>query len=381
MAPIPIPVTPRRTPINTVSLRAVGGAPPAFPRWLVKRTLIRAGVALLSGKFSAGKSFVANDLALSIVFDRPFLDRKVTPGGVLWIAAEAVGEVDVRVAAARAAKFKDASSGEIPLFVAAPSVGLDSTHNILLWLENAIAEAASECVSFGVDLRLVVIDTLAAFFGLQDENDNAEAAGLMAALARIGNENDLLIMPIAHHGKGDAGVRGASAFGAGADCIISVLADIEQNTGKVSNRSVAQAKIRGGTPGPLGSFEIHSHVLGFDEDGEPVMAGYVEFDTNDKSAPISQLRSRIPSLFFEVFDDVIQRHGQDFSVPDGGPIVRAVSVVEAKNEFMRRHATGNPGNGTDAKRKAWERAFNTAIKESQFAAYAISNGVEMIWRV
>ena len=132
----------------------------------------------LSGQYSAGKSFIANDLALSIIFGRPFLDRRVKSGGVLWIAAEAVGEIDVRTEAARATKFKDERSGEIPLFVAEPPVGLN-TRDITSWLENAITDAAAECVRFGVQLRLVVIDTLAAFFALQDENDNAEVAQLM----------------------------------------------------------------------------------------------------------------------------------------------------------------------------------------------------------
>ncbi len=113
-------------------------------------------------------------------------------------------------------------------------------------------------------------------------------------------------MPVAHHGKGEStGVRGASAFGAGADCNIAVLATVDTSTYKVSKRALVAAKIWRGTPGPLGSFQIHSHLIGLDEDGDQITAGYVEFDTTDKSAPATQVRSKIPPLFFEVFDDVI----------------------------------------------------------------------------
>jgi len=65
---------------------------------------------------------------------------------------------------------------------------------------------------------------LLACFNITDENDNAEATRLMKELAGVGNANDVLVMPIAHHGKNaETGVRGASAYGAGADAILSVL--------------------------------------------------------------------------------------------------------------------------------------------------------------
>lgn len=381
MAPIPLPVASKPNPINSVTLRTIGSAPLASPQWLVKGVLPLTGVALLSGQFASGKTFVGADLALSIVFDLPFLRRRVKPGGVLWIAAEGSGEIDSRIAAARAGKYKDGHSGEIPFFVTEPPAGL-TQQGIILWLGNAVEQAESECALFDVDLRLVVVDTLAACFSIRDENDNAEAAGLMSDLGRIGSTTRVLVMPIAHHGKNaETGVRGASAYGAGADAILAVLATTDPLTGKTSKRSLALTKSRRGGTGPLGSFEVHSHVLGFDEDGDPITAGYVEFDTSDKNAPSPQARSKIPPLFFEAFDAAIQTRGQDFQIPDDGPVVRAVSVVEAKNEFMRRHATGNPGNGTDAKRKAWQRAFDTAMKEGLFAAYALPNGSEMIWRV
>lgn len=381
MAPIPLPVTPKSNPINTVTLRAIGSAPMESPQWLVKGILPLTGVALLSGQFASGKTFVGADLGLSIAFDRPFLGRRVRSGGVLWIAAEGSGEIDSRVAASRAGKFQDGRLGQIPFFVTEPPAGV-SQQAIILWLENAVEKAESECERFGVELRLVVVDTLAAAFCIRDENDNAEAAGLMSDLGRIGTNARVLVMPIAHHGKNaETGVRGASAYGAGADAILAVLAATDPQTGKTSKRSLALTKSRRGGTGPLGSFEVQNHVLGFDEDGDPVTAGYVEFDTSDKGAPTAQPRSKISPLFFEAFDAAIQTRGQDFQIPDGGPVVRAVSVVEAKNEFMRRHATGNPENGTDAKRKAWQRAFDTAIKERQFAAYALPNGSEMIWRV
>ena len=50
----------------------------------------------------------------------------------------------------------------------------------------------------------------------------------------------------------DGGIRGASAFGAGADGALAVLANINPSTGEVDGtRTISLAKTRGGIPGPF----------------------------------------------------------------------------------------------------------------------------------
>jgi len=134
MAPITILAAPKPSPINTVTLRAIGSTPLEAPQYLVKGVLPLTGVALLSGQYAAGKTFVGNDLSLSIVFGQNFLSRRVKQGGVLWVAAEGGGEIDSRIAAARAEKFKDGNRGEIPFWITEPPAGL-SQQGIIFWLE------------------------------------------------------------------------------------------------------------------------------------------------------------------------------------------------------------------------------------------------------
>jgi AAA domain len=384
MAKIAIFPAPQPSPINTVLLRAIGATSPEPPQWLVKGMLPRSGVALLSGQYAAGKTFVGADLCLSVVFDREFLGRRVRSGGVLWIAAEGGGEIDSRVEAARAGKFRDGHAGEIPFFVAEPPAGL-SQHNIITWLEHAVAEASWVAAEkFGADLRLVVIDTLAACFNITDENDNAEAARLMKELARVGNASDVLVMPIAHHGKtAETGVRGASAYGAGADAILSVLGVTDPLSGKTSKRSLALTKSRRGGTGSLGSFEVQSYVLGLDEDGDPMTAGYVEFvESREKAAPQqpTKPKSKVPRDFTEAFNEALASHGQDHKIPEG-PTVKAVSVTEVRNNFMRRYITGNPEKTDSAKYKAFERALDAARDENMIAGVSLSQNKSLVWPV
>jgi AAA domain len=383
MTAIAIFPAPKRSPVNTVSLRAIGATRPEPPQWLVKRMLPRSGVALLSGQYAAGKTFVGVDLSLSLVFGREFLARRVRSGSVLWIAAEGGGEIDSRVEAARAGKFQDGHAGEIPFFVTEPPAGL-SQHNIITWLEHAVADALWESAEkFDADLRLVVIDTLAACFNITDENDNAEAARLMKELARVGNASDVLVMPIAHHGKNaETGVRGASAYGAGADAILSVLGVTDPLSGKTSKRSLALTKSRRGGTGPLGSFEVQSYVLGLDEDGDPMTAGYIEFSEGGGEATpqavVTKVKSKIPRDFTEAFNEALAGHGKDYAIPEG-PTVKAVNVAEVRNNFARRYITGNPENTTSAKQKAFTRALATAKSEGMIGGVSLSQNVELIW--
>lgn len=383
MAKIAILPEPKRTPLNTVTLRSIGSAPLETPQWLVKGVLPRTGVALLAGQFSAGKTFIGADMGLSIVLDRRFVGRRVKPGGVLWVAAEGAGEIDARIEAARAEKFRDGHTGEIPFIVTEPPAGF-SRDNIITWLENAVIKAACECVvKYGTDLRLVAIDTLAACFNIEDEKDNAEAAKLMRELARIGNACGALVMPIAHYGKNaEAGVRGASAYAAGADAILAVNGGTDPLSGKTSKRSLTLVKSRRGGTGPLGAFEVRSHVLGFDEDDDPITAGYIEFsEAAEEAEPIEKpVKSKVPRDFTEAFNEALADHGKDYAIPQG-PTVKAVNITEVRNVFSRRYITGNPDVTDSARLKAFTRALVAAKGEGMVGGVHLSRNVELIWAI
>lgn len=61
--------------------------------YLIKDILPLRGVALLAGQYSSGKTFVALDIALSLICGEQFLGCRTKQGAVLWFAAEGAGTV------------------------------------------------------------------------------------------------------------------------------------------------------------------------------------------------------------------------------------------------------------------------------------------------
>jgi hypothetical protein len=99
---------------------------------------------------------------------------------------------------------------------------------------------------------------VAATFDLKDENDNAEAAQACARMRQIADGFGGVIVPIHHYGKSmESGLRGASAWRAGADTVIAVLAEIDPFTGDVDKRELAITKSRDGTTGALA---VHTQI-------------------------------------------------------------------------------------------------------------------------
>lgn len=348
-----------------------------MPRYLMKGILPMVGVALLAGQFSSGKTFIGLDLSLSLIHGVEFLGRKTKPGSVLWLAAEGGGLIERNITAALKAKFPDAFDGPFP-FLWEESVPKGDTNAMA-----KIRAAKGECDEHHPDrpLRLVVIDTLAAYFALEDENDNAKIGTFMARLGEIAKEERVLIMPICHMGKSaESGIRGASAFGAGADAAIAVLADINQANGEVSEcRTISLAKTRDGYPGPLASFSLERVEIGTDEDGEPVKPGYVKF------APVcADKKGRLPSRgvqdFIGAVSEAMIKYGADVRVFEDAPPRRAVRIDHVRDEFNRRHSVGDSVDPAGTKRKNYQRAHDKVLKDQLYASRTVGV-VEYIWPV
>lgn len=367
------------SPVHNVVLRKLSSDPVEIPSYLVKGLLPEKGVALLAGQYASGKTFIGLDLVLSLGHSKPFLGLRVRGGGALWLAGEGVGELPQRIAAARAAKFAETLNEPLPFFFAEPPAGVPPAA-MFVYVENAIIAAKAECEHFGEPLRIVVIDTLAAVFAVKDENDNAEAALLMRWLAEIGNRQNVLIVPVAHQGKAaESGVRGASAFGAGADAILSVLAVADQLTGKVSKRSLALSKSRRGGTGPLGAFNLPFQQLAVDEDGEPFGSCFVQFHSNDNVEEPEPKRNLASPEFLEAMRIAIRSHGAEQQVDDSGEPVKAVAVAEVRKVFHRLYMMHNPDNLSGAKDKAWQRAYKTAVAQRVVGSLFLRPKHEVIW--
>ena len=248
--------------------------PFTFPPSLIKGLLPRNGIAFIGGQSGAGKTFVAIDLAVALTTQQPFFGKKIKEKvGVIIIAGEGAETIQPRITVARMARNIDdmlpiAWTDKFPDFTKAEEV--KTFLNRLRRMKQRLLDIHN------VRLGAIIIDTLAAVFNLEDENDNSEASKIIRAMKAIGDDLDALVMPIHHYGKGaETGLRGASAWRAGSDSVLSITADRNQLTGLVTDHSLWLAKSRVGEEGPVGAFALRVMLIGHDEDGDELTSCYV----------------------------------------------------------------------------------------------------------
>lgn len=248
--------------------------PFTFPPSLIKGLLPRNGIAFIGGQSGSGKTFVAIDLAVALCTGQSFFGRRIRERvGVLFIAGEGAETIQPRLTIARMARSVDRT---LPIAWAPTFPDFTRVEEVRGFMQELKVLKAYMQDTHGVRLGAIVVDTLAAVFALQDENDNSEAAKVIRALKVIGEALDVLLIPIHHYGKGaETGLRGASAWRAGCDAVLSITADRNQLTGVVSGHSLWLAKSRVGEEGPVGAFGLRTMLLGVDEDGDELTSCYV----------------------------------------------------------------------------------------------------------
>lgn len=258
--------------INAITFDS--SVPFTFPPSLIKGLLPRNGVAFIGGQSGAGKTFLVCDLAVALTTQQAFFGHKVKEKvGVLILAGEGADTLQPRITIARMGR-----NVETPLPIGwisnVPNLADPSAAALVMPLLKQANQHYKDC--YGVRLGLIVLDTLAATFMLQDENDNSEAAKIIKVLSNMSQALDCLVMPVHHYGKGaETGLRGASAWRAGSDAVLSVTADRNHLTGIVSEHKLWLAKSRVGEEGPVGDFALRTMLLGHDEDGDELTSCYV----------------------------------------------------------------------------------------------------------
>lgn len=239
------------------------------PSWLLKGWLPKQGVVLLAGQSRIGKTFLSLELAGALATGGSFFGRPVRERvGVLILAAEGGGTIAPRLEALRLHRLGGIDAATLPIAWAEIS---DANE-----IGAIVAAAAVEMRErFGLRLGLVAVDTVAAAFGV-DENDAQLATSAMKALGKLASDADVLVVAVAHYGKSDgAGVRGSSAWTASADVILAATGEISETTGEVKDRKLALTKSRYAETGPISDFDLRSVNLGLDEDGDPISAAVI----------------------------------------------------------------------------------------------------------
>jgi hypothetical protein len=183
--------------------------------WLVKDFL---GLGEMSAKYGmpgTAKSALAGDLGAHVAAGLPWFGRRVSQGGVLYIAAERAALVKRRMAAFRL----HYGVNDIPLGIVAKSIDLRSGRRD--------ADSVIECCEelqhrFGHDPRLIIIDTVSRVLAGGDENAPRDMGQLVANLAHVQEGTGAHVLVIHHVPQGQLRLRGHGSLLGSMDTTVSL---------------------------------------------------------------------------------------------------------------------------------------------------------------
>lgn len=183
------------------------------PSWLIDEVFPADSTTFLYGKPASGKSFTALDWATCVALGLPWQGRAVQQGFVLYVAAEGVAGLGIRIKAWKTA-FGVAKVDNIKFFPGAINL-----------LDPARRAALVEVIR-RLSPALLVIDTMARSMAGGDENSAKDVGLVVDASAAFREARPGLAVVIVHHmDKAGSTYRGSSAVEGAAETMIECSDD------------------------------------------------------------------------------------------------------------------------------------------------------------
>jgi hypothetical protein len=197
--------------------------------WLVEGVIPEKSFVALYGPPASFKSFIAMDIAECIASGREWLGNRINGAGpVLYIAGEGHGGIGARIAAI---KLHHNTPDDAQVYVVRSQINLRSSVDDFLALVVAIDELVQQ---LGVDLRMIVIDTLARSFGGGNENSSDDMGAFIQATGKIQNRYRCSLMLLHHAGKDTTkGLRGHSSLLGAVDTQMEIMRFPETSKGVI----------------------------------------------------------------------------------------------------------------------------------------------------
>jgi len=350
---------------------------------LINKVLPEVGCGLISGQWGTYKTFVAIDIATSVMSGVNFIDFPVIrKGGVLFIAAEGASEVPARIEAAIKAKCPDLHPAPFAWIETCPA--LIDPHTSANLAAKAKVVADKMMAKWGIPLALIEIDTIVVSAGFTKEgqdNDTAIGQRIMTTLAELSKATGTFVLGVDHFGKAvETGTRGSSAKEGVADVVLALLGE-RTVAGKVTNTRLALRKRRSGPNGQEFPFTPREIDLGADQFGDPVTTLAIDWVPEAARAAPGKDKTWPKSLRLlqRAMMAVLADHGSDQRPFHDGPIVRAIDLEIVRGEFYKSYPTDG-----DAKQKqeTRRRAFNRAIRDAQaigVVGVRTIDGTTLVW--
>jgi hypothetical protein len=367
--------------------------PRPLTSWLVKNLLASVGYGVLAGQWGSGKTFMVFELSACLMTGQLFIGHRIKRQcGVLYIAAEGVGEVRKRLTALVQEKCGGMQRAPFRWYEAAPTLlGPNATETLIAMAQQADGSLQQE---FGLPLGLIIIDTVAASAGYAQqgaESDAAVGSHIMRVFAQLATACSCVVLGVDHFGKNVVtGIRGSSAKEANAELVLACLGDRELS-GRVVNTRLAIRKNRAGPQGQEYPFALREVELGLDEDGDPITTMVVDWQTGP-TPPSSQQPPTDPweqsrqadtrqamLLLKRVLMSVLAKDGVDLPTEPDGPVVRMVDQEIVRREFYARTAAdGTEEEKRKIRAQRFRRAGNRA-EEKQLVGLREIEGTAYVW--
>jgi hypothetical protein len=251
-----------------IYIENIRGAVLRMMDWCIKFFVARGTTSVATGLWGAGKTAVFSDIGLHVGHGFEWRGRKVAKGVVIYVALENSEDVERRVATwcdimERAGR--DLRGGAFvvhrgPCRLFDPSGKPTRDEKDLIEIANTAAE------HYGLNVSMIVIDTLAQSMMPGNDNDAKDAGIYTAAMQRIAAATGANVTALAHPTKSGEGVRGSGALQANVDTVIEVSRDAS-GRGTIKSGS----KFRIGNPAKVKfGYRLKSHVVGRDDDGDDI---------------------------------------------------------------------------------------------------------------
>jgi hypothetical protein len=183
------------------------------PTWLIEGLIVEDSLAVLYGPPGVGKSFVAQEWALSVASGRQSLGRDVRQGDVAYVYAEGGGGMPLRLRAWREDR------GGLPLGFFGLPQPVDMTNG------EEVEALIDDMHDAEIKPALIVIDTLARCFGGGNENVQQDMNAFVRGCDALRRAFSGAAVLVVHHTGWDTRrERGSNALRAASDTMISLTA-------------------------------------------------------------------------------------------------------------------------------------------------------------
>ncbi len=306
---------------------------------LIRGVLDCSGLSLLYGESGCGKTFLALDISLSIVFGVEWCGRKVKKGAVVYIAAEGGGNIGDRLEA-----YREYHGWLQSDYFAIIPFSVDCSKD-----SQEIEELITEIQKIPA-VSLVVVDTLSRAISGADENSSSAMTGFISSCDKIRERTGAHVLIVHHCGKSsENGPRGHSSLKAAVDTVIAV----KNTKGRIS---AVIEKQRDSASGDEFHFKLESIPLGQDEEGSE-LASCVLCPT-DRTENSPNRLSKQSRAGLKILNTCIQKKIDSGHINDGVSGGLRISLCEYREAFKEADicASDKP-NSTDRALKRCMRAL------------------------